>query len=160
MTEKALPDFANGEVTLLSFDELPIPAYSARQITETIAPDWTPDLVRTWNGRLIDLTPQQFRKYRLTYTCRDMDSPALDGVGTGFVLTVNCIGELARVSSTGGENDRDAVFGSERIVDGIAYYRPRLICMVESFTIDTDEYGAVVGWTLVLREIGDEGGSL
>jgi hypothetical protein len=160
MAEKAIPDFANGEVTLLSFDELPIPPYSAHQITETIEPDWTADMVRTWNGRLIDLTPPQMRKYRVTHTCRHMDSPAFDGVGTGFLLTINCIGEFARAADTAGTTDREPVSGSERIDDGVLFYRPRLACMVESFSIDTDEWGAAVGWTLVSREIGDEGGSL
>lgn len=153
MTEKMLPDFAAGEVTLLSFEEIEIPTDAARKIQETIELDYEPDLVRTWNGTLIDLTPPQMRKYRVTLTCSDMGAPALDGVWTGRTLTVNCISDFGAgtISSDGGE--RNAVEGSEREEGGFNYYRPQLVTMVESYTIDTNEWDAIVGWTLVLREV-------
>lgn len=150
-----LPDFDAGEVTLLAFDEIPIPPYSARGITEAFAPDWEPDQKRTWNSVLKNLTPPQMRYLRLTITCTDMELPALEVVPTGFVLTVNCVTEFTRAASTG-DNDREAVPGSEYTEDGITRYRPRLRTMVETFEYIFDEWNAVAGWTLVLREVGDE----
>lgn len=156
MTEKAVPNFASGEVTLLSFAEIDIPPYSARQITETIEFDYDVDQARTWNGALRNRTPPQMRKFRVTWTCQDMDSPALDGVWEGMELTADCITEFSTgdaLSTAGGE--RDAVPGSERTDDdtGINSYRPQLTVMVETYSIETGEWDAAVGWTLVAREV-------
>lgn len=151
-----LPNFDSGEVTLLSFDEFPLPPYSARRITETFEPDWEPNQRRTWNGRLRNLTPAQMRWLRITIACSDTELPALEVIPTGTPLTVNCATYFARAASTGGENARDAVPGSEFVEDGVAKYRPRLFTQVESFQYSFDEYGAVSGWTLVLREIGGD----
>lgn len=139
------------EFTNLFFDEIEIPPYSARGIRETFEPDYEPDLARTVNGALIDLTPEQDRKVRIRIQCDDMDAPALQGIWPGMEITVNCTTELSYASTDGPEHS--VVPGSERTGDGFVFYRPRFSTRVASFSIDTDEAGAAVGWTLVLREI-------
>jgi hypothetical protein len=140
--------------TLLRLSPIGIPPYSARGISETLEHiEAAASMRRTVNGTLVNLSAAQFRKYRATISCRDMDSPALDGVFPGQQLTVDCITELVFLDGTDASANRTAVSGSEREENGFNYYRPQLTMMVESYRIDTDEWGAAVGWTMVLQEV-------
>jgi hypothetical protein len=137
--------------TLLNLD-FGIAPYSARGITETLAPDSASQKMRrTVNGTLVDLSGTQFRKYLVSVQCRDLQPPALSGVWPGQIVTVNCITELCH--ETGGAFERTAVGGSTRTADGFTYYRPVLTMMVVSFSMDTDEWGGRIGWTLELAEV-------
>lgn len=132
-----------------------MPSTAVRGITETLDPVDNP----------------QFDKYRLTISCSDLNSPAFDAVrignwrrtvngglidlsGHGSTLIVDCVSELAYaegVSPSGPQ--RTVVDGSERTRDGFVFYRPRLTVGVIRKTMETDEYGAVVSWTLEAEEI-------
>jgi hypothetical protein len=138
--------------TLLSFDFGDAP-YSNRGITQSFANDpAATKMRRTVNGRLDDLSDSAFRKYVSTVTCRDMNPPALDGVWPGRQVVVDCIFELSYPTS-GGSPSRTVVSGSSRESGSYTFYRPRLTMRVIDFSVDTDEYGAVVGWTLNLAEV-------
>lgn len=105
-------------------------------------------LARTVNGRLVDLTPPQFAKYRSTITCDDRDTPLFDGVFPGLEVTVDCVAELAYL--TGGAPVRPVV--ASRTAGAVTFYRPRLDMMVTDWQTATDEWGAIVSWQLDLEE--------
>ena len=142
------------DITLLRLDPIDVPPYSARGISQTLEPiEAAAYLRRDVNGNLIDLSVSQERKFRSTITCEDQDHPALNGVWPGMQLTVDCVVELAYADATDGAADRTAVAGSTRTADGFIFYRPQLVMLVVGYTIERDEYGAAVGWTLDLEEV-------
>jgi hypothetical protein len=116
---------------------------------------------RTVNGELLDLSEDQFQKYRVSVRASDQQPPAVDGVWNGQIVTVDCTTELA-VAGTFEESTemasespfgRSPVPGSVRHESGFTFYRPRLILMIIGFNLQRDEYGAVIGWTLTMEEV-------
>src|SRR5690606_28153613 len=98
--------------------------YSARGLTMTMAPiAQAGNSRRTINGALIDITPSQFKKFKLTITCTDQQAPALDGIWAGKEVTVDCTQELAYSEYAPGPS-RQVVPGSEREANGFRFYRP------------------------------------
>lgn len=139
--------------TLLVISGPGIPDFAARGLTQSLDPiDASAVTARTVNGTLIDLSPAQMRKYTSTISCTDVDGPALDGIWPGMPLTVDCVAELG-YATTGGTPQRPVVTGSERVVGGYTYYRPRLEMLVTKYSVSVDEYGAAVAWSLELAEI-------
>lgn len=137
--------------TVLTLTGMGVAPYSARGLSQTLEPiPQATQVVRTINGELIDIAPAQFRKYRSTISCSDVDAPALSGIWPGQTLTVSCIAELGSIS---GAIERPAVAGSTRTEDGVTYYRPILTMRVTNFSQTTDEYGHVTSWTLTLEEV-------
>jgi hypothetical protein len=148
------------EMTLLALTGIGIPPFSARGITQTLEPiDAAVVQRRTINGVLVDLGQSEFRKYLSSLSCADMTSPAFNEVVIGTILTVDCIPELSvagtlptpHSSWTG--NARPIVPGSLRERDGFIFYRPRLTMMVVGHSVEKDEFGAVVTWSLDLEEV-------
>lgn len=138
--------------TLLTISGIGIPPSSARGAHQTLSPiDATKKLVRTVNGDAFDISPPQMRKYATTITCTDMNSPALDGIWPGMQLSIGCVTELS--FPTGGTAARPEVAGSLRFEGSYSFYRPQIVVQVTSFSIDTDEYGAAVQWTLEGEEV-------
>lgn len=138
--------------TVLRLWGIGVPPYSARGLVQNITPiDASVHLRRTVNGRMVDLSHDQFRKYASTITGSDQSPPAVDGIWPGQQVTVDCIVELAYPEYDGG-NLREEVPGSKRQETGFWFYRPRLHMVVRNFTIERNEYGAVVGWTMDLEE--------
>jgi hypothetical protein len=143
-------------VTLLRLDPISVPPYSARGLTQTLEPiDGAAQLARTVNGTLIDLSDENFRKYRSTITCTDQQQPALDGVWPGMILTVDCVIELSYLTS--GSPSRDIAETTDdagtRTEGNFTFYRPRLMMMVVGYQTGVDEYGAVANWSLSLEEV-------
>lgn len=139
--------------TILVLEGMGVPPYSARGLTQTLEPiAAAPDLRRTVNGTLINLSAAEFRKYRSSIRGNDQDPPAVEAVWPGKVLTVDCIVELAYESMTDGPA-RSVVSGSSRSADGFTFYRPQLTMMVVGFSVERDEWGAAVGWALELEEV-------
>lgn len=140
--------------TVLELHGIGVPAYSARGLSQTLEPiDASLHMERSINGGLIDMSLSQFRKYKSTITGSDQQPPGIDGIWPGHVVTVDCVAELAYPD--GGAPERTVVPGSERFDSGWWFYRPRLDMRVMGFSIDRDEYGAQVGWTLDLEEDSD-----
>lgn len=145
--------------TLLVLSGNGIPPYAAIGLHQTLEPIWmiraqqtSTVLRRTVNGTLVSLVPPQMYKYRSEITGSYQRPPAFDGVWTGLQLTVDCLAELAYPN--GGTAQRPAVDTSQYDGgDGYTYYRPRLTMLVADFSADTDEWGAQVGWKLVLEEV-------
>ena len=138
---------------VLTLSGIGVPPYSARGASQTLDPiQASQQLRRTINGELIDISREEFRKYRSTISCADQQSPAVDGVWPGQVLTVGCISELSYKTS-GGVPARNVVAGSSRTEGDYTFYRPSLTMRVVAFSQDTDEYGAAVSWSLQLEEV-------
>lgn len=139
--------------SVLSLSGFGVPPYSARGASQTLEPiGQAQQLRRTVNGSLVDISRSEFQKYRSTIMCSDQQPPAVDGVWPGQIVTVGCLPELCYLTSSGA-GGRTAVNGSERVEGDFTFYRPSLSMRVVNFTQDTDEYGAVVSWTLELEEI-------
>ena len=138
---------------MLTLSGIGVPPYSARGASQTLEPiQASQQLRRTINGELIDISRAEFRKYRSTISCVDQQPPAIDGVWPGRVLTVGCISELSYLTA-GGAPARPLVSGSSRTEGDYTFYRPSLTMRVVAFSQDTDEYGAVVSWSLQLEEV-------
>lgn len=141
--------------TLLRLYPIGIPPYSARGITQTLEPIQSSiQMRRTVNGEMVDISAEQFRLYRSTITCRDQQHPAISGIWPGMILDVECVVELSYENNTDNINERESVSGSERTEDGFVFYRPKMRMMVELFRLDRDEWGAQIGWSLDLAEVG------
>lgn len=137
--------------TVLTLTGMGVAPYSARGLTQSLTPiSAALHMRRTINGTLVDLGQAQFRKYRSTISGTDQKSPTVGGIWPGALLTVECIAELA---VSGGSADRPAVTGSTYTDGGVTYYRPVLQMRVVGFSLDQDEYGAQVSWSLELEEV-------
>lgn len=153
--------------TVLRLVGMGIPPYSARGMSETLTPiQQSQQIVRTVNGNLLNLSDEQFQKYSITISGEDQQSPALDNAWPGHLLTIDCISELC-VEGTVEEPTEDPtesatepvaglgrhhVPGSIRHESGFTFYRPRLECMLMSFSVERDEWGAAISWSLIAEE--------
>lgn len=139
------------DATLLVFDGLGLPIYSARGLQQTLNPiDESKSLKRTINGALIDLSVAAFRKYTSTITGNDQSPPSFDDVWPGRTVTVDCIAELG-YKTAGGAPARTVV--SSRTEGDYTFYRPRLVMKITDYQASFDEWGAVVSWSLTLEEV-------
>lgn len=140
------------DTTLFNLSGDGVPQYSARGLTQTLAPiEGAAQIRRTINGSLVDLSRPEFQKYASTVSCTDQQPPAV--VWPGAFVTVDCACELSYLT-VGGAPQRAIVPGSSRNENGFTFYRPRLAMRVISGpTISLDEYGAAVSWTLNFEEI-------
>jgi len=107
---------------------------------------------RTVNGDLVDISAPEFRKYTSTISCTDMNVPAIDGVWPGQAVQVDCVTELAYLT-TGGTPARPVVPDSSRVDGTFTFYRPRLQMRIVSVAQALTETEAALGWTLELEEI-------
>jgi hypothetical protein len=141
--------------TVLVLTLIGLPPYSARGLTQTLEPiDAAKQQRRTVNGTLMDLSVNQFHKFKSTISGNDQDPPALDAVMPGKVITVDCITELCYDATYIGSPSRPPVSGSERTEQyPFIFYRPVLDMMVTAFQIERDEWGAQVSWSLNLEEV-------
>ncbi len=138
--------------TLLVISPIGLPSYACRGIKQTLSPSsGSSNLRRDVNGTLVDLTPPQLKKYKTTITCDDMESPSLDGVFPGSVVTIDCVSELSYLTA-GGSPQRAVVPGSTRAEGDFTYYRPQLVMLVTDYEMETDEWGAKVSWRLDAEE--------
>lgn len=141
------------EGTLLVLSSMGVPLYSARGLTQTLEPiQQAFDMRRDINGDLVDISSSAFRKYQSTITCRDFNTPAIDGLTIGQVLTVSCVAELS-YKTTGGSATRTPVTNSSRTVGDFTFYRPSLSMMVTGYSASTDEWAGDVAWQLDLEEV-------
>lgn len=140
--------------TILTMEGLGVPPYSARGLSQSLAPiDMASQTRRTINGSLKDLSVSQFHKYKSTITGDDQDPPAVSGRWPGQIVQVECIAELCYRTADGPAPERVAVSGSERIDGDFTFFRPVLTMRVLSFQWEKDEWGATVSWSMELEEI-------
>ena len=164
VADNQLPGQVANTLLVLSFDgigESPgVNPYSARGLHQSLNPIAAVRdqggggggiLRRTVNGKLVDVSAPQMRKYRSEISCNDQAPPAIDGLWAGMIVQVSCAAELGYLTLAGAQ--RPVVSGSERVEGDFTYYRPQLTMMVCDFQVDKDEWGATTSWQLVLEEV-------
>jgi len=131
-----------------------VAAYSARGLRGTLGlcNAVSGGLRRTVNGTLIDIGAPQMRKYTLSISGNDQESPAVDGLWPGMQVVVDSNVELAFLTA-GGSAGRTMVPGSERFEGAYTYYCMRLTMLVVGLDIDRAEWAQEVGWSLMLEEV-------
>lgn len=148
--------FPGPNMTVLSLSGIGVPPYSARGLTQTLAPiGASQQMRRTINGALRDFSGSQFQKYASTISGTDQQPPACDGVWPGKSVLVNCIAELC-ISGTvtdPGALGRTPVSGSIRHESGFTFYRPQLTMRVVNFSLGRREWDAEVTWSMDLEEV-------
>ncbi len=140
--------------TKLVIENMGVPLYSARGVSQTLAPiQAAAYLRRTINGDLVNLGRTQFQKYASRISCTDQRPPSSDGIWPGMLVTVYCVAELCYPVST--MPQRTAVSGSERTEGDFVFYRPVLEMYVIGQTPSTQfsEWTADVQWSLDLEEV-------
>jgi hypothetical protein len=142
------------DLTLLRLTGIGVAPYSARGLSQTIAPiDQAAQVRRTINGVLVDLSLTAFQKYKSSISCNDQLPPVCDGIWPGKTVEVECVAELCYVTA-GGTPQRTAVSGSSRTEGDLTYYRPVLqMKVISGPTMTTDEWAAGVNWQMDLEEI-------
>ena len=130
--------------------------FSARNCTQTFPP-WTgisgedafgSILQMSGNGKLLDLSHQQFQLYQTVIACTDSEPPQLDNGWYNALVQIDCVGELSY--PVGGSPGRPMVNGtSPRTANGIVYYRPTLLMRISQVNPLVKEYGPrKYTWTL------------
>ncbi len=140
-------------LTVLVLEGMGIPQYSTRGASQKLTPiaQASANIYRDVNGDLQAAGGTQFRKYASQISCTDQRPLSSNGVWPGQLVTVSCIQELSYPTATGSP-ERDVVAGSSYVEGAFTFYRPQLDMMVLGYELTTDEYGAIVGWTLDLEE--------
>jgi hypothetical protein len=142
--------------TLLSISSFGMMLYQARGLTQTLTViGEATQQERTINGTLTDISAAQFRKYASTISVNnEVDTPPLDGVFPGMIVTVDCVVGLAYLTSGGnGPHHRPEVSGSSYAQGAYTFYRPQLTMMVKTVETQFDEWKCAVGWKLDLEEV-------
>ncbi len=154
-----------------------LPPFSARECTQILTPIPEGTLRRTINGILVCTGNRAHRKFQSTLSCKDKAAPALGGVWKGSLLKVGCMQSLTQAVPHGTlriQLEREAVTlhlyeesgklwqlekDENRFVlipfdfpGGFITYRPLLLMVVRNYHLETDEWGATVGWKLELEE--------
>ncbi|RPH72716.1 MAG: hypothetical protein EHM78_02095 [Myxococcaceae bacterium] len=141
---------APGFSTLLEISGAGLPPYSARGLTQTLAPiQQAAQMRRSINGKLIDVSLPQFKLFASSVSGADQRPPFAYFPGT--LVTVRCLSFLSYKTS-GGAQERDAVPGSHVVEGAWTYYRPVLVMRVMSFSISEEEWAAGVNWSVALEE--------
>lgn len=142
------------DLTVLRLTGVGVPPYSARGLVQTLTPiEAARSLQRTINGRLVDTSFEGYRKFGSTIVGRDQQPPIM--MWPGRRVLVDCITELAVSGDQTSEtviDGRPVVAGSARLDSGFTIYRPQLNMLVVDLSVDKDEWGAVVSWSLSLEE--------
>lgn len=140
--------------TFLVLDDIGVPLYSARGITQTLKPiDAAKQFDRTINFEMVDLSEAGSHLYASTISGKDVSPPSFDAVWPGRIVTVDCVCELSYAID--GMPSRDVVPDSE--IDEIYFtrYFPRLRMMVVDLSVGAEEWTAGKPWQLDLEEVGD-----
>lgn len=149
-----MPSSLTLEGTILELSGLGITPYSARGLTQTLEPiSQAAQFDRDVNGGLVDLSPPSgFKKYKSSISGQDVQPPAFDAPPIGLQVTVDCIRELAYLT-TSGSAQRTVVTGSSRTVGDWTFYRPQLTMMIVACTSSVQEWDGVTSWQIDLEEI-------
>jgi len=164
------------KIEIVSKGELITP-FSARECTQTLTPIPQGIMRRTVGGELKCLSGHGHQKFKSLIRCKDKASPSFDGIWQGALLKITCIQSLTQTVPTrimDIQLDRESVdhhlfdtSGKEWAIQlpnsrwvsiptdfpgGFITYRPILSMMVRNYTLETDEWGLSVGWTLELEE--------
>jgi hypothetical protein len=158
-----------------------LPPESARNCQQELSPVPNGEFRKSVNGDLLFLETADRRRYRSVISCRDVNSPLMDGIWIGSQLTVGCIQTLWQAINPGELNIRLIRPAVDRSVCAVnrfgkpvrffksghdrvelhrphrekifVCFRPWLTMKVINFSLETDEWGMSGGWRLILEEI-------
>ncbi|MDR0753607.1 MAG: hypothetical protein LBE95_02990 [Holosporaceae bacterium] len=157
-----------------------LPPESARNCVQELSPIINGEFRKSINGNLLFLETNERKRYRSVISCKDTNSPIIEGIWVGSQLSVGCIQNLWQIINPGELKlrlIRPAVDGSVCAVnslgDAIQFrltdnevelsktfadkificFRPWLIMKVINFSLETDEWNMSGGWKLFLEEI-------
>lgn len=150
--------------------------YSARECIQTLTPIPQGSLRRTINGKLVWVGQETHRKFKSTITCKDKVPPAFDGLWRGDKVNVTCLQTLTQTIPQGAQEvtlEREPA--SLHLYDhsgkiwpapieqhfslpsdfsgGFVTYAPHLSMIVNNYTLELDEWGLTICWTLELVEV-------
>lgn len=156
--------------TVLDLLELGVAPGSGRGLTQTLSPIRSGSLRRLANGALVSRHRPSLRKYQTSINFSDSFPPAFGALWAGDIVTVHCVAELEQLADKALE--RPHVPGSVvwRDAEGVeiasgedetvapagavwVYYCPILVCRVESWDLERDEYGEIASGSLNLLEV-------
>ena len=161
-----LPDLSRE--TDLDFEGIGILPGSGRGVRQSI--EYIPNgtLHYTVWGHLDSTGRPSLDLFKVVVTGEDVFPPAFGRLKQGSKLWVRTVAELPDPQVAGQPLIREAVPGSIVYLDadggalpdegGAAWvnFRPRLKLMVKSWSIERDEYGEVVSWTIEFWELGGD----
>jgi hypothetical protein len=157
-----------------------LPPESARNCIQELSPIPNGEFKKTINGNLLFLETSERKRYRSVITCKDVNSPLVDGIWIGSQITVGCIQNLWQAINPGELQVRlirpavdRSVCAVNNFGDPIKFnfsdnevklqqvreerifvcFRPWLTMQVIDFSLETDEWGMSGGWKLILEEI-------
>lgn len=152
------------------------PPFSARGCVQELTPIPLSNeaFQRTVNGKLIYFGREEDMKYRTKIACQDKGAPSMGHMWRGSVMRVGCIQTLTHKIKEGAVGlmrpfikDSVQVFDDEhvsmsftfddknRVVSkgGYVTFRPILSMTLVDFSLNYDEWGGKMGWTLTLEEV-------
>lgn len=154
------------------------PPFSVRECTQSLTPLPQGILRRTINGTLVCIGNKGHEKFQSMISCKDKSPPAFEKLWVGTHLKVGCIQSLTQAVPVGASNislgrdplschaydplgkmwaiekvEKNCVFLSPGFPGGFITYRPWLMMIVKHYHLETDEWGASVGWHLELEEV-------
>ncbi|MDR2781921.1 MAG: hypothetical protein LBB21_05735 [Holosporaceae bacterium] len=156
------------------------PPESARNCHQELSPIPNGEFRKSINGDLLYLETNERKRYRSVISCKDTNSPIIDGIWVGTQITIGCIQNLWQAIDCGKRSVRlvrPPVEGSVCVVNScgeairftledeevklsksydeknFVCFRPWLITRVINFSLETNEWGMSGGWKLVVEEI-------
>jgi hypothetical protein len=157
-----------------------LPPESARNCQQELSPIPNGEFKKSINGDLLFLETTERRRYKSVISCRDRNSPIIDGIWIGSQITVGCIQNMWQSIAPGELKIKlvrppvaDSICVVNNFGDAIRFnladdevelhqphgekifvcFRPWLVMKVVNFSLETDEWGMSGGWKLVLEEV-------
>ena len=164
----------------LFFGVLGLPPASARNCIQELSPIPNGEFRRSINGGMLFLESTERRRYKSVISCKDLNTPIIEGIWIGAHVNIGCIQTLSQ-SIRPGEHSakliRPAVNGSINVVDKsgnpikfdyyndevsitaprkdpiFVHFCPWLLMQLIDFSMQTDEWGMTGAWKLALEEV-------
>lgn len=122
--------------TLVSLVGITVGDYAARGLTVELVPIDSGPLQYDINGTLHDLTLTQFRKYAVTLSCTDQESPNFDNIWKGKTVTITLLPQ------------KQIGLTAQDTVDGPLV----LDCLISEWSVQVNEWGHQTGWSIKLLQ--------
>lgn len=129
------------------------PTYAVRGLDVALEPIATAVPARTINGGLINLTPPEFRKFRLTLGCEDVDPPAFAGLWPGEVVSVIPPEEVGYLTATGSPPPGRSIVSSRESGDHTFVLLDLLMMVMGPWQQVRNEAAGKTRWQIVLEEV-------
>lgn len=156
------------------------PPESARNCVQELYPIPNGEFKKSINGNLLFLESTERKRYKSVISCKDINSPIIDGIWIGSSISVGCIQNLwqsINIGETKIKLIRPPVSGSVAVVNNtgtpikfnllddeinletthqekiFVCFRPWLSMKVIDFSLETNEWGMSGGWKIILEEI-------